>query len=76
VRALYNFRRDRFRSRLEGEDGDGSIEERSQSYQRLMHELIEAERLKVVDLRRQGLINDDVMNRVQRDLDLEAERLG
>jgi CPA1 family monovalent cation:H+ antiporter len=76
VRALYNFRRDRFRSRLDGEDGDGAIEERSQAYQRLMHELLEAERLKVVDLRRQGLINDDVMNRVQRDLDLESERLG
>jgi hypothetical protein len=29
----------------------------------------------VVELRRRGTINDDVMNRVQRDLDLEAERL-
>jgi Na+/H+ antiporter len=75
ARGLYNFRRERFRYRIDGE-GDGAAEERSQAYQRLMRELIEAERLMVVELRRSGYINDDVMNRVQRDLDLEAERLG
>jgi CPA1 family monovalent cation:H+ antiporter len=75
ARGLYNFRRERFRYRLDGE-GDGAAEERSQAYQRLMRELIEAERLMVVELRRSGSINDDVMNRVQRDLDLESERLG
>jgi hypothetical protein len=38
--------------------------------------LLEAERQMVVELRRSGSINDDVMNRVQRDLDLDVERLG
>jgi len=75
VRGAYNFRRERFRSRLDA-DGDGKIEERSQAYQWLMRELLEAERGAVVDLRRRGYINDDVMNRVQRDLDLEVQRFG
>ena len=35
----------------------------------------DAERGAVVALRNSGLINDDVMNRVQRDIDLEASRL-
>jgi monovalent cation/hydrogen antiporter len=74
VRGSYTFRRDRFASRFDDGD-DGGIEERSQSYQRLRRELLEAERQAVVELRRRGTINDDVMNRVQRDLDLEAERL-
>ncbi len=52
-----------------------SIEERSQDFQRLRRELLDAERRAVVELRRQGKINDDVMNRVQRDLDLEDARL-
>ena len=37
--------------------------------------LLEAERGAVVSLRNAGLINDEVMNRVQRDIDLEASRL-
>jgi CPA1 family monovalent cation:H+ antiporter len=75
VRGIYNFRRDRYHSQLD-EDGDGKIEERSQAYRQLMRELLDAESRMLVELRRRGVINDDVMNRVQRDLDLEAERLG
>jgi CPA1 family monovalent cation:H+ antiporter len=48
---------------------------RSAQYQRLRRELLNAERGAVVDLRRQGVIDDDVMRRVTRDLDLEEERL-
>jgi monovalent cation/hydrogen antiporter len=74
MRGLYTFRRDRFRSRFD-EDSDGAIEERSHAYQQLRRELLEAERRAVLGLRTRGVINDDVMNRVQRDLDLELERL-
>jgi CPA1 family monovalent cation:H+ antiporter len=74
MRGLYDFRRNRFRARLDGEDGDG-IEERSQAYQRLRRELLEAERAAMLELRRSGVISDDVMQRVQRDLDLEDQRL-
>jgi len=74
MRGLYGFRQERFRSRYDP-DGDGSIEERSQSYQRLRRELLDAERSAVEDLRQQGVIGDDVMRRVVRDLDLEDARL-
>jgi CPA1 family monovalent cation:H+ antiporter len=74
MRGAYRFRASRFAARFDDED-DGMIEERSQSYQRLRRELLDAERNAVVELRRQGRINDEVMNRVQRDLDLEDARL-
>ena len=74
MRGAYRFRASRFAARFDDED-DGAIEERSQSYQRLRRELLDAERNAVVELRRQGRINDTVMNRVQRDLDLEDARL-
>jgi hypothetical protein len=74
LRGLYSFRRTRFSERYTGE-GDGTIEERSASYQQLMHELIEAERQAVAELRRAGVIGDDAMRTVQRELDLEEARL-
>jgi len=74
MRGAYEFRRSRFQARFDGED-DGSIEQQSQDYQRLRREVLAAERQAVVGLRREGRINDDVMNRIQRDLDLEDARL-
>jgi monovalent cation/hydrogen antiporter len=74
VRGLYNFRIDRFAARFDDDD-DGSIEARSQAYQRLRRELLTAERDAVDELRRSGVISADVMRRVERDLDLEDQRL-
>ncbi len=74
MRGAYRFRQSRFSARFDAED-DGAIEQRSQDYQRLRRELLDAERRAVVELRRLGRINDDVMNIVQRDLDLEDARL-
>jgi monovalent cation/hydrogen antiporter len=74
MRGLYNFRRERFRSRFEPE-ADRSADDRSADYQRLRHELLDAERAAVVELRRTGRIDDEVMRRVVRDLDLEDARL-
>jgi monovalent cation/hydrogen antiporter len=74
MRGLYNFRRNRFAARFDSED-DGEIEGRSVDYQRLRRDLLNAERGELLRLRREGVINDDVMNRVQRDLDLEESRL-
>jgi monovalent cation/hydrogen antiporter len=73
TRGLYRFRSDRFTQRLDGSEGE--VEERSQQYQRLRRELLSAERDAVLDLRRQGAISDDVMNRVLRDIALEDVRL-
>jgi monovalent cation/hydrogen antiporter len=74
LRGAFGFRRNRFRARLD-ENGDGSIEERSVAYQRVMRQLLDAERAELVALRNSGVIDDNVMQRVQRDLDLEAARL-
>jgi CPA1 family monovalent cation:H+ antiporter len=75
VRALYEFRRRRFKvlaGKIEDEDG---IQDRSLAYQRLMHELYAAQRGALVELRDSGGISAEVMRRVERDLDLEEERL-
>jgi len=74
IRRLFTFRRERFRSRFDPES-DGEIESRSLDYQRLLRELLVAERTAVFDLRRERRIDDLVMRRVIRDLDLEEARL-
>jgi Na+/H+ antiporter len=74
VRGAYRFRTDRFTARFDDSD-DGAIESRSQDYQRLRRELLDAERAAVLDLRRAGVISNDVWYRVARDLDLEDQRL-
>jgi CPA1 family monovalent cation:H+ antiporter len=74
VRGMFTFRRERFRSRFDPES-DGDLESRSLDYQRLLRELLVAERQAVFDLRRERRIDDVVMRRVIRDLDLEEARL-
>jgi monovalent cation/hydrogen antiporter len=74
MRGQYRFRTNRFRARYEGSDGDGT-EERSQQFQRLRRELLAAERDAVLQLRNEGMITEEVMLRVQRDIDLEDLRL-
>jgi CPA1 family monovalent cation:H+ antiporter len=74
MRGAYRFRSTRFRARYEGADEDGA-EERSIQYQRLRRELLDAERQAVLALRNDGTITEEVMQRVQRDIDLEDSRL-
>jgi monovalent cation/hydrogen antiporter len=74
LRGLMGFRRNRFAARFDSES-DGALEEQSLAYQRLVRELLDAERAAVLQLRREGRINDDVMHAVTRDLDLEDARL-
>jgi CPA1 family monovalent cation:H+ antiporter len=74
ARGLYRFRVARFTARGDP-DGDGRIERRSLKYQRLRRELLEAERHEVVEMRNTGEISDEVMRRIERDLDLEISRL-
>jgi monovalent cation/hydrogen antiporter len=75
VRAMYEFRRRRFKvqaGKIEDEDG---IEDRSLAYQRLMHEIFAAQRSALVGLRDGGRISAEIMRRVEREIDLEEERL-
>jgi Na+/H+ antiporter len=63
--------RDADHARLAGIDG-GRAERSATNYRRLRTAMLEDERKAVVGLRDQGVIGDDVMRRVQRDLDLET----
>ena len=73
VRGLYAYRRNRFASRFDG-DPDG-VEERSADYQHLMVELLVAQRQRLISMRDEGSIGDEVMHRIEHDLDLEESRL-
>ncbi len=44
------------------------------AHRRLRNEIISAQRVALIDLRNRGLIADDILRRVQRDLDLEELR--
>jgi CPA1 family monovalent cation:H+ antiporter len=78
VSGLYEFRRRRFAARLgepDEREPEPDIDGRSRDYQRLQYEVLDAQREAVVRLRRAGVISDEVMRRVERDLDLEETRL-
>jgi monovalent cation/hydrogen antiporter len=74
LRGLYEYRHRRLSARA-GTVEDVGYEERSIAYQRLVRELLEAQRGTIIRLRNQGAISNDVMHRVERDLDLEDTRL-
>jgi CPA1 family monovalent cation:H+ antiporter len=46
------------------------------AFRRLQHEMLTAERRTAIRLRNQGEIGDEVLHRIERDLDLEETRLG
>jgi Na+/H+ antiporter len=75
MRDFYGFRRARYAARADG-DGDHKLEKRSRASRRLRHELLDAEREALVELRRAGRISDAVERRVRRELDFEDARLG
>jgi CPA1 family monovalent cation:H+ antiporter len=74
VRRLYASRRDRFRSLLEGA-GEPSTDAVLTANPRLRRELLQAERRALLEFRRAGEIDDAVMRRILRDLDLEEVQL-
>lgn len=82
VRGAFLYRQRRFTARSPDGDFDGGIEgdgidyeTRSHAYQRLVRELLEAQRAVLLDLRDSGAINDEVLRRIERELDLEDSRL-
>jgi Sodium/hydrogen exchanger family len=74
LRSHYAFQRDRFEARADGAPDDG-YEGHSQAYERLVRELIVAQRSVIVQFRDEGRISSDVMHRLERELDLEETRL-
>ena len=80
LRGAYGYRHRRFSARVgDGGGGDGEdevdYEERSESYQRLTRELLEAQRETLITMRDGGEINDDALRVLERELDLEDSRL-
>jgi CPA1 family monovalent cation:H+ antiporter len=75
VRGMYSFRQRRFKVRAGKVDDEDGIEDRSVSYQRLLQELYVVQRRALVQLRNDGTISNDVMHRIERELDLEESRL-
>ena len=55
---------------------DESGEDHAMTYQQLQREVLQAERTAVIDLRDRGEINDEVLRRNERELDLEEQRLA
>ncbi|HEV2750416.1 MAG TPA: Na+/H+ antiporter [Gemmatimonadales bacterium] len=70
TREHYRHRARRLQSRADG-TVDGVMENKSAAHRRLTRELLAAERRELLRLRDSGAINDAVLRRVQRDLDLE-----
>ena len=76
MRGLYDYRRRRLAARDGDGDPDGEdYETRSYRYQKMVREVLEAQRMAIVELRNRGRISNDVMHRLERELDLERERL-
>jgi Na+/H+ antiporter len=75
MRGMYRYRKRRFAARAGLTEDDEGIEDRSAAYQTLVREVLEAQRREIVRLRNNGDISNDVMHRLERELDLEDSRL-
>jgi monovalent cation/hydrogen antiporter len=74
MRAQYDYRKRRFAAQA-GKIEDDGYEDRSLAYQHIVQLVLAAQREALVDLRNEGQISNETMNRVIRDLDLEESRL-
>jgi Na+/H+ antiporter len=72
--SMYEYRRRRLKARA-GKIEDDGYEDRSFQYQTLVREVLEAQRSEIVRLRNEGTISNELMHRLERELDLEDERL-
>jgi monovalent cation/hydrogen antiporter len=74
LRGAYEYRRRRFSARA-GKIEDDGYEDRSLAYQQTLQAVLAAQRDALVQLRNEGEISNEVMNRVVQELDLEESRL-
>jgi CPA1 family monovalent cation:H+ antiporter len=74
LRVHYGKQRQRF-ARSNPVDTDCSLEA-GEAFRRLRHETLTAERLALIDLRNNGTISDEVLHRLEYELDIEALRQG
>ena len=74
LRAMYTQRVQRSSPIRVGED-DGSARARA-AFRRLRHETLNAERRVLIALRDRGVISDEILHRLEQELDVEAMRIG
>lgn len=70
IRARYEHR-----SEHTGSSTDNAAEDELLEHQRIRHDVIEAERMVIIGMRDRSEINDEVLRRVERELDLEELRM-
>jgi CPA1 family monovalent cation:H+ antiporter len=75
MRGLYVYRRGRLAARAGETDDADRYEDRSRDYQTMVRFVLNAQRDEIVRLRNTGVISNQVMHRLERELDLEDERL-
>ena len=75
MRLLYEYRRRRLASRSGDVDDGEDYEHRARKYQKMVRAVLDAQRDELVRLRNAGAISNEVMHRLERELDLEDERL-
>jgi len=75
LREIYQARFARCVAALSGGDGGMPIEDPLKGYRRLREELIESERVALLELRNDGRLKQDMFRRIQADLDLDEARL-
>jgi CPA1 family monovalent cation:H+ antiporter len=73
----YDFRYRRLRQRAMGvsEEDEEDLDERSRLYQRTVRDVLDTQRAELVRMRDAGEISDSVLHALQRELDLEDQRL-
>jgi CPA1 family monovalent cation:H+ antiporter len=74
MRGMYEYRKRRLAARA-GKIEDDGYEDRSLAYQQAVQSVLGAQRDALIELRNEGRISNQAMNRIIRELDLEESRL-
>jgi Na+/H+ antiporter len=74
MRGQYEFRKQRLAARA-GKIEDDGYEDRSRAYQQMVRCVLAAERDALLKMRSEGKVSNEMMNRLQRELDFEESRL-
>jgi monovalent cation/hydrogen antiporter len=74
LRRFYEYRMRRFEARA-GKIDAGGYEDQSLAYQRTLQHVLRAQREALLELRGDGALSNEAMNRIMRELDLEESRL-
>jgi Na+/H+ antiporter len=75
MRLRYEYTGRRLASRAGEPEDDEDYEHRARKYQMMVRAVLDAQRAELARLRNSGTISNEVMHRLERELDLEDERL-